>query len=1268
MGTADAGIASRPIVNVATNDTVSGVQATLGSGGNATVSEANAWPTGIALNPSTGAVSTTVAVTAGVYNNLQYQLCERSSPSVCATTTDTVTVINSTIVANATSGTADAGIASRPITNVAATDSVNGAPATLGSGGNATVAEAIAWPTGIALNPSTGAVSTTVAVTAGVYNNLQYKLCDLNLPANCATATDSVTVINSSIVANSQSGTADAGIASRPIANVAATDSVNGAPVVLGSGGNATLAEANTWPTGIALNPSTGAVSTTVAVTAGVYNNLQYKLCDLNLPANCATATDSVTVINSSIVANSQSGTADAGTASLPIANVTATDSVNGAAVVLGSGGNATVSEANAWPTGIALNPGTGAVSTTKAVTAGVYNNLQYQLCDLNAPPNCATATDSVTVLNASIVANPQSGTADAGIASKPIANVAATDTVDGVPAVLGNGGNATVSEANTWPTGIALTPSTGAVSTTKAVLTGVYTDLEYQLCDLNTPANCATASDTVTIITASILANTVNGTAMGGVASKPIANVVASDTVNGAAATLGASGNAKVGQVGAWPAGISLNSSTGAITVAKTVVSPYTYDFQYLLCDLNVPANCASGDVQIVVTSAAVANPDSGTAVAGKASTAVKNVAANDTINGVAARLQTSPNATVVPYGTWPTGISLNTTTGAVTTTTAAVAGLYDQIQYQLCELSNPSICGIGVITITVDSAIGLSTVAGSAVVGAGTNAIGNVVANESVDGVAATLGASGNATIAEANTQNNPWPAGITLDTSTGAISTTAAVAAGSYTLQYQVCDKLTPPNCNTGTLNVLVTQPFAEVLASQYAVGDIEFDWARDGLYCATCNFGMTNSQVNWTDRNNNLWVSGIDHTTGAWVPLSGQETLVDTAAPTAFFWQDWGNGPEWAFSTPVAGQNPISQLVYTGFAANQPATWEYAGAAMATLTAAATWSTSFLPRDYYPLLFNTNLPLASQCPSDPVAFAVFENLATPTAMYTEAVSATASGPTATPFGYFANGIGERFVPCANDTNNPTEGTRWLTFQGDVTIGTNTLQQVFWYDMDTQQVQQLTFDPTTKQRAVLFKAPDFPDAAGNAQYTLMTLAADMEVQIYVQNGSYPNGAPMMQLVNTIYSPDPVEPNMFDPKVFVHCSVAHPQCQSYVVMGLSEQPNSQQTENEPNGLGVASISPTSPMFEILASAESLPPTQRLDPKFFITEQYGPMVYYAKMNALTPTQPYSELGIYYINMQLGAPFGPCVGSSAEEGLNPTWNVSYLSCTAGAIP
>ncbi len=1345
-GTADAGIASRPIVNVAANDTVNGAPATLGASGNATVAKSGTWPTGLGLNPTTGAVSTTIAVTAGVYP-IQYQLCDKNTPPDCSTTTDTVTVINSVIVANSQSGTADAGIASRPIANVAAGDTVNGAPATLGSSGNSTVSAFGTWQTGIGLNPTTGAVSTTIAVPAGVYP-IQYQLCDLNLPANCSIATDTVTVINSVIVANSQSGTADAGIASIAIANVLAGDTVNGAPVTLGSSGNATLAKSN-WPSGFGLNPTTGALTTTIAVTAGVYP-LQYQLCDLNLPANCSTATDTVTVINSVIVANSQSGSADAGVASQPINNVVATDTVNGAAATLGSSGDSTLAKSGTWPAGFGLNPLTGALTTSAAVAAGVYP-LQYQLCDLNVPPNCNTATDTVTIVASSVIANPDSGTADFGIASRPIANVAVNDTVNGAPAILGASGNATVAKVATWPTGLGLTPSTGAVSTTISLPAGTY-QVQYQLCDLNTPANCGTTTVTVTVINSVIVANSQSGTADYGIASQPIANVAATDTVNGAPVILGATtGNATVSAVGTWPTGIALTPSTGAISTTKAVldgvypvqyklcdlnvpahcsspttdtvtvitasilalpqtgianggtastpipnttvgdtvngavvtlgpsgnaqitkvgtwptgfslistsgavsasnaVLPGTYDFQYELCDLNVPANCSVATDEVTVTSTVVANPDTGTAVSGKASTPIHNVAINDTVNGVEARLQTSPNAKVSALGTWPAGIALNTTTGAVTTTTAVQPGSY-VFSYQLCDLNTPATCSTAADTLTVDASLVVVWNAGSSVVDIASKPVANVVANDVVNGVAATLGSTGNSII----TQSGTWPAGIGLNPKTGAVLVGATVPAGTYQLQYQLCDRATPPDCATAAIVLTVTQPFVEVSVSPYMTGDLEFDWARDGLYCATCNFGSGNSQVNWTDRNNNLWVSGVNAATGMFVPISGKGngTPVDT---TAFFWQDWGNGPEWAFSTPpgAPGGNPISQLVYTRYAPDEPATWQYAGAAIATQTdGAPTWAVSFLPGAYSPIINNTVLPEASQCPSDPVSYTVFENLYTTTQMFTEPVS-TAPGtvPTLTPFGALANGIGERFVPC----------TTWLTFQGDVTIGDNNLQQVFWYDRVTQTVQQLTFDPTTKQRGVMFRAPEFT-VNGVPQFTLMVLAGDDEIQIYTQNGTYPNGAPLMQLVNTIHSPDPVEPWMFDPKAFIHCSAAYPTCRTFVVVGLGMQANPQLTETQPTGLAVTSIDPLHPMFEIMVTAESQPATQRLDPKYFVTAS-GPVVYYDRLLALTNTSPYQDEGIYLINMQLGAPSGPCVGSSAQEGLNPTWP----NCTAGVPP
>ncbi len=630
---------------------------------------------------------------------------------------------------------------------------------------------------------------------------------------------------------------------------------------------------------------------------------------------------------------------------------------------------------------------------------------------------------------------------------------------------------------------------------------------------------------------------------------------------------------------------------------------------------------------------------PDTGIAVVGIASGAIANVAANDTVGGEGAVPGRSGNATLSQVGTWPSGIQLNPSTGAVGVMANVAMGTYS-FQYQLCDKASPTTCAVGTDTVTVIAAVVAAPEAGSAIVGTASTAIGNIIANDLVAGKVPTLGASGNATVAT----NGIWPAGFSLNKSTGAITVTNTVSTGSYELPYELCNKATPRACSTATDNIIVLAGFPEVQASlQYVYGDIEFDWARDGVYCAACNDGLSNSQVNWTDQHNNLWVNGINFRTGLFSPGNGQETLVDD---TAFFWKTWGNGPEWAFSTPVAGQPPISQLVYSRYLPGFPATAQYAGAAFATVVdgpSGPAWQVNFFPEAISPGN-NTVLPQASQCNADQVSLAVFKKLSDPQEMFIEPVS-TASGtkPQPTPFGSFASGLAERWIAC----------THQLTFQGNVTLeGHSAFEQVFWYDSDSNIVQQLTFDPTTKARAVLFKAPDFPDSLGRAKYVLMDLAQDENgnstIQLYLQNGTATNGAPAFQLINTLRSPDPTQPYMYDPKAFIHCT---PQCRTFIVMSLSSTRNSQQTETDANGLGVANIDPATPFFEVLASSAK---TQRFDPEYFITA-FGPAVYYNRANVRTKTQPFQNLGIYFIDMQLGMPRGNCVGSSADGGLTSTW-------------
>jgi len=202
--------------------------------------------------------------------------------------------------------------------------------------------------------------------------------------------------------------------------------------------------------------------------------------------------------------------------------------------------------------------------------------------------------------VTANILAVTDSGTAVAGTPSTPIADVAANDSVNGVPAKLGVTGNATVSAAGTWPSGISLSTAAGAVTTTAAVRPGTYV-VTYQLCDRNTPVNCASIADTIKV-DGSILAVAASGTAVAGAASTPIANVTAEDTVDGHAATLGSSGNATIAESGTWPAGVGLNTTTGAVTITATVL-PATYSLDYVLCDTSTPPNCATARITLLVT-----------------------------------------------------------------------------------------------------------------------------------------------------------------------------------------------------------------------------------------------------------------------------------------------------------------------------------------------------------------------------------------------------------------------------------------------------------------------------------------------------------------------------------------------------------------------------------------------------------------------------------------------------------------------------------------
>jgi large repetitive protein len=865
-GSATSGTPATPIANVATGDKVNGFAATLGASGNATIAEAGTWPVGITLDSATGAVSTTAAVQPGVYA-VQYALCDTNTPANCATATVTITV-SAAILPTTESGSTSAGTPATAIANVASNDSVNGFVATFGTSGNATVAQLGTWPTRITLDTMTGAISTTAAVPPGTYTII-YQLCDTNSPANCANMTDVVTVVGD-IQPATESGTAVSGTPATPIANIAANDVVNGSPAILGAGGNATAAQSGAWTAGITLDTNSGAVSTTAAVQPGSYT-LQYQLCDTNTPVNCALQNLTVTV-SASILPVSDNGTAVSGTASTAIVNAASNDNVNGFAATLGSGGNATLAQFSTTNAGVTLNTTTGAIKITATVEPGTHI-VTYNLCDRNSPANCVSTTATV-IVSANVIPVTESGTTVSGTPKTAIANIAANDQVNGVAATLGSAGNAIVSTSGIWPSGITLIPATGAVSTDASVQPGSYS-FSYELCDKNSPANCATMADTITV-SANIITALDTGSASAGTPSVAIANVLANDSVNGFAATLGATGNATITQSGAWPAGLSLDPATGAISTDAAAL-PGTYNLPYELCDKNTPSNCKIQNTIVTVGAAVFPSPDIVT-VSAAGGTAIPNVTANDTVNGAPAVLGAGGNATVAEVGTWPAGITLDTVIGAVTVAPGTPPGVYT-VTYQLCDTNTPVNCATSSVTITVTAAIVPVTDSGSAVSGTPTTAIANIASNDLVNGIAASLGAGGNATVA----QSGVWSAGITLNTATGAISTNATVQPGSYTLTYQLCDVNSPVNCAlmvdtiTVTSNIAPMDDAGTALAGTPSVA-IANVAANDNVNGFTAALGATG---NATVAQNGTWPTGITLN-----PATGAISTIATVQPSVY----------------------------------------------------------------------------------------------------------------------------------------------------------------------------------------------------------------------------------------------------------------------------------------------------------------------------------------------------------------------------------------------
>ncbi len=288
------------------------------------------------------------------------------------------------------------------------------------------------------------------------------------------------------------------------------------------------------------------------------------------------------------------------------------------------------------------------------------------------------------------------------------------------------------------------------------------------------------------------VVATDDSGTVNSPYAGVVVANVLLNDLLAGGPAT---TGNVTLAQLSTTNAGVSLDLSTGAVSVAPGVrVGVET--LRYRICETGRPSNCDTADVTVTMAGNRLdAVDDMGASKTG-GGTAIANVLANDTFAGGAA---TASNVTLRVVTADPV-LSLQGA-GSVVVAAGASVGVH-VLTYEICETVNPGNCDSATATVTVSAyLIDALDDQGSAPSASGGVAVANVLGNDRFDGATATLAKVSLVMLSSTS-------AGVTLDPATGAVSVQAGTPGGTAQLTYRICERASAANCSqaTGTVTIV------------------------------------------------------------------------------------------------------------------------------------------------------------------------------------------------------------------------------------------------------------------------------------------------------------------------------------------------------------------------------------------------------------------------------------------------------------------------------
>ena len=607
-----------------------------------------------------GTITVPSGTKSGTYG-IVYSICERLNPNNCATTTATVKVGSTPIVAKADTYTVTNGTSTTTTTGTVLDNDKLGTKTPTTTDVILTVVTTTTDVVGATKTPTLnndGTVTVPSGTKSGTYE-IVYSICERLNPNNCATATATVKVGSTPIVAKADTYTITNGTSTTTTTGTVLDNDKLGTKTPTTTDVILTVVTTTTDVVGATKTPTLnndGTVTVPSGTKSGTYE-IVYSICERLNPDNCATATATVKVGSTPIVAKADTYTVTNGTNTTTTTGTVLDNDKLGTKTPTTTDVILTVVTTTTDVVGATKTPtlnNDGTVTVPSGTKSGTYE-IVYSICERLNPDNCATTTATVKVGSTPIVAKTDTYTITNGTNTTTTTGTVLDNDKLGTKTPTTTDVILTVVTTTTDVVGATKTPTLnndGTVTVPSGTKSGTY-EIVYSICERLNPDNCATATATVKVFVPTVATpttieavndgvTTITGT-MGGTTPSVLTNDKLNGVPNPSISSVTLTWNT------ATPTGFTLNPN-GTISVAPNTPAG-THTISYTICAVASPTVCSTASIVVTISGTTTSTtPVLPIAVDDRSTTAINtpvvvNVLGNDTPNGA-----TTPNVVTNP------------------------------------------------------------------------------------------------------------------------------------------------------------------------------------------------------------------------------------------------------------------------------------------------------------------------------------------------------------------------------------------------------------------------------------------------------------------------------------------------------------------------------------------------------------------------------------------------------------------------------------------